>query len=158
MIHTRYANAKDIPMLIHLLEQVNLVHHIGRPDLFKKETKYDETGLENILSDPTQTILVACDETDTVLGYGFCVFTTHMGERLLEDHTTCYIDDICVDETARRKGVGTAVYNAIVTLAKEKGCHNITLNVWSINESARKFYESLGMGVQKTVMETILDS
>ena len=40
--------------------------------------------------------------------------------------------------------------------AKENGCYNVTLNVWSCNESAMKFYEKCGLVPQKVGMEQIL--
>ena len=36
----RRAIEKDIPKIIDLLKQVCLVHHKGRPDIFKVGTKY----------------------------------------------------------------------------------------------------------------------
>ena len=43
----RKANKKDIQRIIELLHQVNMVHHVIRPDLFKPNTtKYDEHELE----------------------------------------------------------------------------------------------------------------
>ena len=39
----RRAEKKDIPGIISLLHQVNMVHHVLRPDLFKPHTtKYNE--------------------------------------------------------------------------------------------------------------------
>ena len=39
----RKAEKRDIPSIIELLHQVNMVHHVLRPDLFKPNTtKYDE--------------------------------------------------------------------------------------------------------------------
>ena len=40
--------------------------------------------------------------------------------------------------------------------AKEQGFYNITLNVWSLNEPAMKFYESCGLKPQKVGMELVL--
>ncbi len=37
-----------------------------------------------------------------------------------------------------------------------RGCYNVTLNVWAGNDSAMRFYEAIGMRVQKIGMETIL--
>ena len=39
-VTVRFAKESDIPEVMALLRQVNLVHAEGRPDLFKKETKY----------------------------------------------------------------------------------------------------------------------
>ena len=72
------------------------------------------------------------------------------------EHTTLYIDDICVDETARGQGVGRALYDHILDYAREKGCYNVTLNVWNCNPGAMAFYEKLGLAPYKVGMEKIL--
>ena len=47
------AEEKHIPDLLRLLVQVNMVHHNGRPDLFKgPATKYDASQLAALLRDP----------------------------------------------------------------------------------------------------------
>ena len=43
--------------------------------------------------------------------------------------------------------------NEIKTIAKEKGCDRIELTCWSFNKNAIKFYEKMGMKVQKSTME-----
>ncbi len=152
----RRAQPGDIPRILDLLTQVNLVHHLGRPDLFKKNTKYDHADLEAILKDETRPIFVAADEKNDVKGYGFCIFEQTTGDRILTDIKTLYIDDICVDETARGQHIGRQIYEAITAFAKESGCYHITLNVWSLNPVAQKFYESLGMTPMKVTMESLL--
>ena len=67
-----------------------------------------------------------------------------------------YIDDICVDEQARGRHVGKALYEYVCEFARQAGCHNITLNVWEGNEAALSFYRNMGMLIQKTTMEVIL--
>ena len=67
-----------------------------------------------------------------------------------------YIDDICVDEKARGRHVGKAIYEHILAYARERGCYNVTLNVWNCNPGAMKFYEKLGLVPYKVGMETIL--
>ena len=139
-----------------LLEQVNLVHHYGRPDIFKVGRKYTNDELVAIIHDETKPILVAVDETDFVMGYAFCIYQQHIGSQLMTDIKTLYIDDLCVDETLRGKHVGKALYEAAVTLARESGCYNLTLNVWSCNPGAMRFYEKCGLVPQKVGMELIL--
>ena len=152
----RKAIKKDIPKIMDLLSQVDLVHHNGRPDIFKIGTKYDETELETMLNDTTRPILVSTNENDEVQGYCFCIFQQHIDNSVLTDIKTLYIDDLCVDETLRGKHIGRELYFAALDFARENSCYNLTLNVWSCNESALKFYESLGMAPQKIGMETIL--
>lgn len=151
----RKAAKEDILRIIELLHQVNMVHHVIRPDLFKPHTtKYDEQELETMLGDDSKPIFVFDDEM--VLGYAFCQVSEVKNNQLLEDIKTLYIDDICVDENARGKHVGKALYEYVLEYAKSIGCYNITLNVWEGNEPALHFYRNMGMQVRKTTMEAIL--
>ncbi|MBE5844685.1 MAG: GNAT family N-acetyltransferase [Butyrivibrio sp.] len=152
----RKAETKDIPQMHELLRQVNLVHQIGRPDLFKLANKYTDEELVEILKDSTRPIFAAVDDNDTMLGYCFCVHQQHINDNLLTDIKTLYIDDLCVDENARGQHVGKNLYNYVINWAKENGYYNVTLNVWNCNESAMKFYNALGMTPYKVGMEQIL--
>ncbi|MBR2184058.1 MAG: GNAT family N-acetyltransferase [Prevotella sp.] len=151
----RKANKGDIKRIIELLHQVNMVHHVIRPDLFRPHTtKYNEQELEVMLNDESKPVFVFDD--GEVQGYAFCQVSEIRNNQLLEDIKTIYIDDICVDENARGKHVGKALYEYVRDYAKSIGCNNITLNVWEGNEPALRFYRNMGMQVQKTTMEVRL--
>lgn len=150
------AEEKDIERMHELLTQVNLVHHKGRPDLFKCGRKYTDEQLREILKDKKRPIFAAVDENDCLLGYVFCIFQQHLNDNILTDIKTLYIDDLCVDKTKRGLHIGSTLYNAVLDFAREQGCYNVTLNVWSCNESAMKFYENCGLRPQKVGMEVIL--
>ena len=151
----RGAEIKDIPGIIELLHQVNMVHHVLRPDLFKPyTTKYNEQELEALIGDDSKPIFVV--EDGGVLGHAFCKITEVKGDKLLQDIKTLYIDDICVDENARGKHVGKALYEYVRDYAASIGCNNITLNVWDGNDAALSFYKNMGMKVQKITMEVVL--
>ena len=151
----RRAEIKDIPGIIELLHQVNMVHHVLRPDLFKPyTTKYNEQELEALIGDDSKPIFVF--EDGGVLGHAFCMITEVKGDKLLQDIKTLYIDDICVDENARGQHVGKALYEYVRDYAASIGCNNITLNVWEGNDAALSFYKNMGMKVQKITMEVVL--
>jgi ribosomal protein S18 acetylase RimI-like enzyme len=151
----RKANKNDIGRIIELLHQVNMVHHEIRPDLFKPyTTKYNEQELEALLDNDSKPIFVYDD--GEVLGHAFCQITDVKSHKLLQDAKTLYIDDICVDEKARGKHVGKALYEFVRDYAKSIGCYNMTLNVWEGNDPALSFYKNMGMKVQKTGMEEII--
>ena len=149
----RLANEQDIPGLLRLLQQVGQVHHEIRPDIFRSGAqKYDEAALEEILADPMRPIFVAV-EGDFVLGYCFCIHKNTQGDPVLTDRKELYIDDLCVDETCRGKGVATRLYRYVTEYAKNQGYAFITLNVWEGNDNARRFYEHMGMTPRSTNME-----
>ncbi len=151
------AEQRHIPGMIELLKQVGQVHHLGRPDLFRAGAqKYNEEDLQKLLLDESRPIFIA-EEDRKVLGYGFCILKVTKNDPVLVDHATLYIDDLCVDENCRGKHIGKAIYHHIVSYAKGIGCDSVTLNVWAFNESAKGFYESLGMKPQKIGMEMRLE-
>ena len=152
----RSASEKDIPKISDLLSQVDLVHHNGRPDIFKIGRKYSEEELLELLKDEKRPILVSVNENDEVQGYCFCILQQHINDSVLTDIKTLYIDDLCVDEALRGMHIGKELYEAAVVLAKDLGCYNLTLNVWSCNPSAMRFYEKCGLAPQKIGMELVL--
>ena len=152
----RFAVPADVPGIIDLLRQVGQVHHEGRPDIFRAGAqKYSPSQVLSMLDDPKNPIFIAAEE-GKILGYCFCQMKTYDKDPVIADHTTCYIDDLCVDENCRGKHVGKILYDAVCRYAKDRGCYSITLNVWSCNESAMGFYEKLGLKPQKVGMENIL--
>ena len=156
-MNIRRAREQDMPDIDRLLIQVNMVHHKGRPDLFKAgQKKYTDEQLKALIHDDSRPIFVAADEEEHVLGYAFCIFQQHLNDNILTDIKTLYIDDLCVDESLRGRHIGRALYEAVLGFARESGCYNVTLNVWSLNDSAMSFYERCGPKPQKVGMETIL--
>ena len=158
MATVRRAEERDIPQLMELLLQVDMVHHNGRPDIFKgPATKYTDQELLEIFENDSRPVFVYTDEKDgKVLGYAFCILKEVKDNQLLEDCKTLYVDDLCVDETRRGNGVGKALMAHAVQFAKDCGCHNVTLNVWSFNEKAMRFYASFGMHEQRRTMELLI--
>ena len=153
----RNALEKDIPRILELLIQVDMVHHNGRPDIFKgPATKYNADELKDILNDPKTPVFVCVDDDDVPQGHAFCNHKQVIGDNVLTDIRTLYIDDICVDENARGRHIGKALYDHVIDYARREGFYNVTLNVWSLNPSALKFYEAMGLKPQKIGMELVL--
>lgn len=140
----RFAKEDDIPGLLKLLGQVGEVHHRLRPDLFPAGTiKFDENQLKTILTQPDRPILVAM-EGETLLGYCFCVFRSA---------DTLLVEDLCVDACCRGQGVATALFGRLRCYAREKGIRYVILQVWEGNDTARRFYEAMGMTQRAAIME-----
>lgn len=149
----RFADTRDIPGMIDLLQQVGEVHHQIRPDLFRAGAqKYDEAALEALLKDPNRPILAAVID-GKLAGYAFCILQETKNDPVLCDRKVLYIDDLCVDEKQRGRGIAGALYARVCEYARELGCHAVTLNVWCGNDSAMGFYEKCGLKPQKIGME-----
>lgn len=156
-IKIRNAENVDIPEIMKLLHQVNDLHADGRPDLFIHGcTKYTPDELAEIIINPKTPVFVAIGNDGKLAGYCFCCIEDHSESHILQKIKTLYIDDLCVDEKTRGLHVGRKIYEFVKTYANGNGFYNITLNVWGRNTVAIKFYESLGMQIQKIGMEELL--
>jgi len=150
------ANKTHIPDMIELLKQVGQVHRDIRPDIFRGGAqKYDEAALTELLKDPVRPIFIA-EEDGRVLGYCFCIHKQYENDPVLADRKELYIDDLCVDEACRGRGIATALYRHVTEYAKHSGCQFLTLNVWTGNDQAQRFYEHMGLTPRSTTMESKL--
>lgn len=152
----RRAEISDIPDILRLLVQVCNIHQDIRPDIFKRDgVKYTESDLRELLTDESRPVWCA-EEDDCFLGYCFCQWKEYRDSSVSTDRKELYIDDLCVDEAARGKGVATELFRYVTAVAKSEGTNFITLNVWEGN-SARNFYDKMGMKPRKTTLELPLE-
>ena len=153
----RFAIPEDVPDILSLLRKAGQLYHRANPTLFRADgQKYSASQVLAMLNKSETPVFVAVED-DRVLGYCFCQMQRHPQDPVLCDVLSLYIDDLCVDENCRGKGIGKALYQAVYRYAKMRKCYNITLNVWACNESAVKFYQAMGLLPQKIGMEAILE-
>ena len=152
----RRAQEQDISRVLELLEQVNMVHHIIRPDLFNIGTKYTAEELLQLFADDSRPVFVL-EEDGCIRGYMFIWIIDHSGDNIQTPILELYIDDLCVDEKYRGQHVATRLFEYVKDYAAQLGCHNVTLHVWEGNDGAMAFYRAMGMKTQKTKLECVLE-
>ena len=153
----RRADTADIHHILRLLKQVCNVHQDIRPDIFLRDgVKYTESDLTELLRDESRPVWCAVKD-GRFLGYCFCQWEEYRNSSVCTDRRELYIDDLCVDEAARGQGVATALYRYVTAEAKAAGANFITLNVWTGNDSALRFYEKMGLTPRKTTLEMALE-
>lgn len=156
-MNIRRARVSDIDSILNLLGQVLELHAHIRPDIFiSGTTKYSKDELKDILKDDKRPIYVAVDNDDAVMGYAFCILKEQPFSSNMVPFTSMFIDDLCVDQHYREQHVGTKLFEYVKEQARKLGCYEVSLNVWEGNESARHFYDKMGMKVKETQMELIL--
>lgn len=153
----RRAKVEDIPSINNLLTQVLHIHHIGRPDIFKGSgQKYTDKELEELIEKTEDPIFIYEDNNGNVLGHCFCQTIDREEKPNAYAYKTLYIDDLCIEESARGQHVGKALYDFTKNFAKENGYYNVTLHAWECNPKAVGFYKHLGMQIQQYTMEEVL--
>ncbi|MBQ3340062.1 MAG: GNAT family N-acetyltransferase [Atopobiaceae bacterium] len=156
----RFAIDDDLPGISSLLGQVLALHAEGRPDIFRSGTRtYTDEQILALIADDMRPLFVAVAEDAApgeLMGYAICKIEDFRASNNHQPIRTLYIDDFVVDEAARGRHVGSALFEYVKDWAREQGFYNVTLNVWECNPGARAFYEAMGMKVMKTEMEAIL--
>ena len=157
MVKIRRAKEQDAERILYLLHQILEIHAAIRPDIFRSgTTKYAREEILDIMRDNQRPTYVAVDENDKVLGYALCRIRERPFLSTMVPFTEMFIDDFCVDESERGKGIGRALFEYIKEEAKRIGCYEVTLTVWEGNDSAKAFYDKMGMKPKETLLETIL--
>ena len=107
------------------------------------------------MDDPEQEIVVAA-EGEEICGSAILHHINKPENPFMWERDFLDIDEFCVDQKHRRKGVATQLIDFIKKYAKEKGYHRLELNMWEFNESALEFYESVGFETYRRYMEIML--
>ena len=153
----RKAEEKDIPRIMELLEQVLQIHADIRPDIFiPGTTKYTVAELTELLKNEEKPIYVAVNEADVCVGYAFCQLQEQPFSNNIVPFKSLFIDDLCVDQQVRGQHIGERLFEFIKKEARKMNCYEVTLNVWTGNTVAEKFYEKIGMKTKERQMEYIL--
>ena len=153
----RRAEKKDIPRIMELLSQVLELHAKIRPDIFiSGTTKYAAEEVADIIKSDETPVYIAADENDSVMGYAFCVLKKQPFANNMVPFTSFFINDLCVDEVYRGRHIGEALFEFVLSEAKNRGCYEVTLNVWEGNDPAMRFYDKMGMKTKEKQLEYIL--
>ncbi len=128
----RSGKREDVPALLRLIKALAV---------FEKAGDEVEIGEEELLRDgfgkhPQFSFLLAENEAGECLGIAlyYYRYSTWKGRSL-------YLEDLVVDERFRRKGVGKALFDELLKIAKLKGVRRFHWQVLDWNESAIEFYK-----------------
>ena len=105
--------------------------------LFDHEPDIDAT--RRFLAEPTHHLLVAYDAAGEPLGFVTGVELTHP-----DKGTEMFLYELGVDESARRRGVGRTLVQALAALAREQGCYDMWVLADADNDAAQATYTGAG--------------
>ncbi len=99
--------------------------------------------LQAIVESDTTHLLVAQDASQILGTLTLVVFRIPTGVR-------AWIEDVVVSESSRGKGIGGALVEAAVSLAKEKGAKTIDLTSRPARKAANRLYQTAGFELRET--------
>ncbi len=98
----------------------------------------ESRATRRVLAEPTHHLLVAYDG-DAPLGFVSGVELTHP-----DKGTEMFVYELGVDESARRRGVGRTLVQALAAVAREQGCYDMWVLADADNAAARATYARAG--------------
>lgn len=135
-----------------LVAEVHALHHAARGDVYAADAHFSREYYAALLADENGFPIAAYDGNE-LIGFASSFIKPPNPNPAMLPHRIAYIDDICVHSRCRGRGIGTLLYNETVRLARERGADTLMLTVWAFNESAIRFYKSLGMTERNINME-----
>jgi GNAT superfamily N-acetyltransferase len=134
MLLIRAAAISDVPLLLTFFRE--LAEYEGQP---RAVVLNEETlARDGFGAQPKFSSLIA-EWNGQAIGYAlfFRFYSTWKGSGI-------FLEDLFVREAFRGRGIGRALLSQVARIARQEGCHGIRWEVLGCNESAIKFYKSLG--------------
>jgi len=132
----RKATTQDLDQLTNLFDQYAVFYK--NPSNYEKHYAYLKERLEN----NEATIFVASDDTNENKLIGFALIYVTFSSLAL--NKILILNDLFVDSSARKKGLGEKLIKQTVVLAKELGAHDIRLRTAKNNAAAQGLYHKMG--------------
>jgi ribosomal protein S18 acetylase RimI-like enzyme len=137
----RLARPKDTPHVARLLRQLEASAHGTAGPGAEGRFKY-------MLTLSNYHVCVAEDD-ETVIG----LITASIRPTLWHPGPVALIDELVVDQTAQRQGVGKALIDAVVSWARKRGASEIEVSSEADNAAAQAFYRAHGFDHESVLLE-----
>jgi GNAT superfamily N-acetyltransferase len=130
-ITLREGNEKDFPAILSLINDLAAFENFSEKVTNTVEQMEKEKQLFYSI--------VAENKRKEIVGMAvyFFAYYTWVGKSL-------YVDDLIVEESWRRKGIGKALLRKIFAVAKEQNCKRVRWQVLNWNKNAINLYEKSG--------------
>jgi ribosomal protein S18 acetylase RimI-like enzyme len=102
--------------------------------------------IQEIVDSPATRLLLARNEGDDIVG------TLTLGLFRIPSGLRAWIEDVVVDEAARGQGVGAALTEEALRLARAAGVRTVDLTSRPEREAANRLYERLGFKRRSTAV------
>lgn len=155
----RFATSGDYKDVARLVSQIHRLHVVARPDMYVPfDSPMSAQYYEKLLRGERTNVIVAEDLVGkAVVAYAVIRMDEAAYRPIFQQRKYIYIDDLCVDEAHRRRGIGRQMFSFIVDYAREISASFIELGVAEFNQDAIQFYESLGMVTRSRKMEYMVN-
>jgi len=113
----------------------------GYLEFYKSTISPDQTELtwKRLINNELKIFGFVAETEDGVIGFTHCLFRPSTWT----ETDYCYLEDLFVDPLIRGKGVGRALIDKVVELAREKKSKRVYWTTQEFNKTARVLYDSI---------------
>jgi GNAT superfamily N-acetyltransferase len=151
----RRAVLEDAGLLAEMNRHVHDLHVAHRPDIYKEQRSPEDLTriYEEQLGHESVRIFIAELPGGECAGYAIATVRQRAASTLLHAESLIFLNQLAVAPQATRRGVATALLNAVRDAGREAGCRRLITEVWDFNNEARAFYEAVGFLPTKHSLE-----
>jgi len=139
MTKIRTAKETDIPCILELYRQLTIT--TAPAEAGKEPTADDYKLVFNQIGALPNLEMVVAEENSEVIGSLILLIVPNLSHKGLP---WALVENVIVDGTHRRTGVGRLLMEYAIQRAKEAECYRISLSSDNRRVEAHKFYESIG--------------
>jgi GNAT superfamily N-acetyltransferase len=113
----------------------------GYLEFYKSTISSEQTELtwKRLINNELKMFGFVAESEEGVIGFTHCLFRPSTWT----ETDYCYLEDLFVDPNIRGKGIGRALMNKVVELAKEKNSKRVYWTTQEFNKTARVLYDSI---------------
>ena len=141
----RQATPQDYEALSILIEQVDVLHRRQLPHIFRKgdDPAKQQDYIMGLLTTENVGVFVA-EQNHSLTGFVVVLVRMTPDIPILVPRCYALIENIGVDKSHQKQGIGKALMARAQQFASAKGASSLELTVYEFNQDARAFYEALG--------------
>ena len=144
------ARPEDRAAIEALAQQVHSLHVQWRPDIYAPA---DELWpQERFDAAVAERQLFAAKIDEQIVGY-VLVKVRHYDMTGHVKRSVLLVDEICVDEALRNRGIGTEMMIEVRAIAHAFGCTDMQLGIYPQNNEALAFYQKCGFRIRSIDMQ-----
>ncbi len=143
-MNIRRADLTDTDAIERLNREVQEIHIRNYPHIFKRTSPEEvKSWIRNLFEAEDVNIFVVSEET-RIVGYVTLRMITQPENPFKYAEKIAYIDQICVTQSRRGRGIGRRLMEHAIEHAADLGFERIELDVWHKNTYAREAFEKIG--------------